>query len=141
MKMKIFFCTLFFCLTVSNFFGEFFISEETTGTAMNSNTVSFRCNVPKVFVYLNGNLQGRTELKIRGLKEGVYSVRLSKHGFRDVTGEISVKNGLCQNFYSEMEIDSESSENETESLPEQKTEEKELTEAEKLWADVISSER
>lgn len=141
MKMKIFFCTLLFSLSVNNFYGEFFSSEETSGTAMNRNVVSFRCNVPKVFVYLNGSLQGRTELKIKDLREGVYSVRFSKHGFRDVTGEILVKNGLSQNFYAEMEEVSEASSNESESLPDTKTEEKVLTEAEKIWADVISTER
>ncbi|MBQ0050759.1 MAG: PEGA domain-containing protein [Treponema sp.] len=64
--------------------------------------ISIRCNTAKASVYINGEYQGKTELKIKNLREGTYSLKVTKKGHKSEEYEIQVEKGLRQNFYVEL---------------------------------------
>ncbi len=105
MKAKPFFRFLmmifpFFAIQAA--FCEELFSEQVSQIEENKTEITIRCSVPDVYVFLNGELQGKTELKIRNLREGIYNLKLEKKGFETQFFEIEVKKSLSQTFYAEM---------------------------------------
>lgn len=105
MKVKTFFKIfmiffLFFALQTA--FCEELLSEQTSQIEEKKTEITIRCSVPGVYVFLDGELQGKTELKIRNLREGIYNLKLEKKGFETQFFEIEVKKSLSQTFYVEM---------------------------------------
>ncbi len=105
MKIKSFsgfFMIIFLFFAVSPAFSKELLSEQDTQIEEDKTEIIIRCNVPGAFVFLNSELQGKTELKIKNLREGIYSLKLEKKGFETIFFEINVKKSLSQTFYVEM---------------------------------------
>ena len=105
MKEKTFFrlfMIIFLFCAVQTAFCEELLSEQTSQIEENKTEITIRCSVPGVYIFLNGELQGKTELTIRNLREGIYNLKLEKKGFETQFFEIEVKKSLSQTFYVEM---------------------------------------
>ena len=64
--------------------------------------IYIQTDVSGVKIYLNGVYQGVSNLTISDHKEGYYSLKLVKDGYRTERLRIRVKGGRTQNFYVEM---------------------------------------
>ena len=95
MKAKPFFkflMMIFPFLAIQAAFCEKLFSEQVSQIEENKTEITIRCSVPG----------GKTELKIRNLREGIYNLKLEKKGFETQFFEIEVKKSLSQTFYAEM---------------------------------------
>ncbi len=105
MKIKSFsgfFMGILLFFAVQPAFSKELFSEQNTQIEEGKTEIIIRCNVPGAYVFLNSELQGKTELKIKNLREGIYSLKLEKKGFETIFFEINVKKSLSQTFYVEM---------------------------------------
>ena len=96
MKEKTFFrlfMIIFLFCAVQTAFCEELLSEQTSQIEENKTEITIRCSVPGVYIFLNGELQGKTELTIRNLREGIYNLKLEKKGF------------LCYNIFNNIGIE------------------------------------
>jgi len=97
-----FFMMIFPFFAIQAAFCEELFSEQVSQIEENETEITIRCSIPGVYVFLNGELQGKTELKIKNLREGIYNLKLEKKGFETQFFEIEVKKSLSQTFYVEM---------------------------------------
>ncbi|MBQ4378644.1 MAG: PEGA domain-containing protein [Treponema sp.] len=82
-------------------------AEETNSLVQGRTKAVFKTNVKNVSVYLNGNLQGRTNLTISSLVEGYYLLRLEKEGYQPQEYFVYIENSKEKIFYIEFQTDEE----------------------------------
>ncbi len=64
---------------------------------------TFKTNVPKAALYINGEYHGLTPLNATGLVPGTYVVQIKKRGYQIVNIMIQVKDGVSDYYYIELE--------------------------------------
>ena len=74
-------------------------SEQTVALSPRHTQVTFRASAKKCAVYLNGEYQGNTPLSIRDLPQGLYHLRVAKHGYADADYMVSVTDGRHEHYY------------------------------------------
>ena len=78
-------------------------AEESSDIASGRTRAVFKTNVRSAAIYLNGNLQGRSQLTLNNLIEGYYLLRVEKDGYNFKENFIYVENAKSKSFYIELE--------------------------------------
>ncbi len=102
---------------------EVYLPERYEELPQGFSAATFKTNVPKAALYINGEYHGLTPLNATGLVPGTYVVQIKKRGYQIVNITIQVKDGVSDFYYIELEP--------VESAPQPKPEIKESEPSEK----------
>ena len=78
-------------------------AEEVTDLDLSKTKVIFKTNVKGCKIFLNGNLQGVSQLTLLNLVEGIYHLYVSKNDYSYKEYFIYVEHGKSKTFYIELE--------------------------------------
>lgn len=81
--------------------------EESSNLPESKNRVIFKTNVKNCAVYLNNNLQGRTQLTLNNLVDGYYLLRVEKDGYDFQENFVYAEHGKSKTFYIELQPNEE----------------------------------
>lgn len=87
----------------ADFSSDFFLPERFEEIPAGQSSATFKTNVPKAALYVNGEYHGLTPLKATGLVPGRYAVQIKREGYKTVNITIQVKDGISDFYYIEME--------------------------------------
>lgn len=82
-------------------------AEEVSNLGAGRNRVVFKTNVKNCAIFLNGNLQGRSQLTLNNLIEGYYLLRVEKDGYDFQENFIYVEREKAKSFYIELQPNEE----------------------------------
>jgi len=108
----------------ADFSSDFFLPERFEEIPSGQTSATFKTNVPKAALYVNGEYHGLTPLKATGLVPGRYAVQIKREGYKIVNVTIQVKDGISDFYY--IELETEEPVAAEPSVPEQTQEEPEL---------------
>lgn len=109
----------------ADFSSDFFLPERFEEIPSGQTSATFKTDVPKAALYVNGEYHGLTPLKAAGLVPGRYAVQIKREGYKTVNITIQVKDGISDFYYIELEMEEPAAAAEL-SVPEQTQEEPEL---------------
>ena len=81
--------------------------EESEDIESSKTKVTFKTNVNRCSVYLNGFLQGKSKLNLNNLVEGFYLLHVSNKGYLPKENFIYVERGKAKTYYIELEPNEE----------------------------------
>ena len=81
--------------------------EETADIESTKTKVTFKTNVNRCSIYLNGSLQGKSKLNLNNLVEGFYLLQVSNKGYLPKENFIYVERGKAKTYYIELEPNEE----------------------------------
>lgn len=87
----------------ADFSSDFFLPERFEEIPAGQSSATFKTNVPKAALYVNGEYHGLTPLKATGLVPGRYAVQIKREGYKTVNITIQVKDGISDFYYIELE--------------------------------------
>lgn len=108
----------------ADFSSDFFLPERFEEIPSGQTSATFKTDVPKAALYVNGEYHGLTPLKATGLVPGRYAVQIKREGYKTVNITIQVKDGISDFYYIELEMEEPAAAEL--SVPEQTQEEPEL---------------
>lgn len=109
----------------ADFSSDFFLPERFEEIPSGQTSATFKTDVPKAALYVNGEYHGLTPLKATGLVPGRYAVQIKREGYKTVNITIQVKDGISDFYYIELEMEEPAAAAEL-SVPKQTQEEPEL---------------